>query len=901
AQAQAGAGTWSPSLPALPRSLLPARAPFGSVAAKTAATPPWARLPDRASEWALSRLRPNYDRLLGVRYGPRFTLINAVGVTQPRWARAMSLLLAEALTRGDPHVAWCFSSPITQSEAAYLAAAERADAEAAVAAAHFWRSAPAHAPSVTAAAVAAAFGFGVGDLFYSFEDAPVASGSIGQIHRAQLSALGARLTGMAEGTVVAVKVRHPAVSQAIERDFALMSAAARALGALPWLAHLRLEESLRQFAAPLREQVDLGREAMHLHAFNYNFRRMREVSFPVPLYPLVTPGVLVETYEEGRHIGEYVARGAGAPFNSSLAVIGARAMLHMMLVDSFIHADLHPGNILVRLETPGGRAVARAINAARSLLKETGRLLHMDLAPPVEWLRRPRMVLLDAGMAMSLSPKDHTNMCGLFDAFSRLDGSSVADWVLRFSGEAQTCPDPAAFRADLGARMEEARTARRLGAGSEADGAEELAVVLDMCRQHAVSLPGHICATVVTTLVLEGWSHSLDPRHSTLAEVRRLLAAKRGGLLAWLATVADSEMLERVPTFDDPLATSRFDLARVMMLSSQAYQQAGLAGLMKNSRAPAATGPFIPAPAESNAWAFLADLAAGGTAGAVSKTIVAPIERVKLLLQTQDSNPRIKSGEIPRYTGIANCFTRVAAEQGIASFWRGNLANVVRYFPTQAFNFAFKDTIKGLFPRYSPKADFWKFFATNLASGGLAGAGSLLIVYPLDFARTRLAADVGSGGNREFTGLIDCLSKTAKRAGPIGLYQGFGVSVQGIVVYRGAYFGLYDTAKGAVFEDERNASFLGKWAIAQAVTAAAGVLSYPFDTVRRRLMMQSGGERVYNGTLDCWRKIAAQEGSSAFFKGALSNVLRGAGGAFVLVLYDEIKKLINPNAAPSSE
>lgn len=114
AQAQAGAGTWSPSLPALPRSLLPARAPFGSVAAKTAATPPWARLPDRASEWALSRLRPNYDRLLGVRYGPRFTLINAVGVTQPRWARAMSLLLAEALTRGDPHVAWCFSSPITQ-------------------------------------------------------------------------------------------------------------------------------------------------------------------------------------------------------------------------------------------------------------------------------------------------------------------------------------------------------------------------------------------------------------------------------------------------------------------------------------------------------------------------------------------------------------------------------------------------------------------------------------------------------------------------------------------------------------------------------------------------------------------------------------------------------------------
>ena len=67
-----------------------------------------------------------------------------------------------------------------------------------------------------------------------------------------------------------------------------------------------------------------------------------------------------------------------------------------------------------------------------------------------------------------------------------------------------------------------------------------------------------------------------------------------------------------------------------------------------------------------------------------------------------------------------------------------------------------------------------------MAAGGLAGAGSLLIVYPLDFARTRLAADVGKGGaDREFTGLIDCLKKTTARGGPIALYQGFGVSVQG--------------------------------------------------------------------------------------------------------------------------
>lgn len=132
---------------------------------------------------------------------------------------------------------------------------------------------------------------------------------------------------------------------------------------------------------------------------------------------------------------------------------------------------------------------------------------------------------------------------------------------------------------------------------------------------------------------------------------------------------------------------------------------------------------------------FLVDFALGGASGAVAKTCTAPIERVKLIIQTQDANPRIKSGEIPRYTGIGNCFTRVYNEQGLKAFWRGNMTNIIRYFPTQAFNFAFKDTIKGLFPKANPKTEFGKFFAINMASGGLAGAGSLCFVYPLDYAR----------------------------------------------------------------------------------------------------------------------------------------------------------------------
>ena len=89
-------------------------------------------------------------------------------------------------------------------------------------------------------------------------------------------------------------------------------------------------------------------------------------------------------------------------------------------------------------------------------------------------------------------------------------------------------------------------------------------------------------------------------------------------------------------------------------------------------------------PAEQGgAMKFFIDFCAGGVAGAVAKTATAPIERVKLLIQTQDANPKIISGEVPRYTGIVNCFTRVSSEQGFSAFWRGNTVNVIRYFPTQ--------------------------------------------------------------------------------------------------------------------------------------------------------------------------------------------------------------------------
>lgn len=294
---------------------------------------------------------------------------------------------------------------------------------------------------------------------------------------------------------------------------------------------------------------------------------------------------------------------------------------------------------------------------------------------------------------------------------------------------------------------------------------------------------------------------------------------------------------------------------------------------------------------------FVKDFAMGGVSGAIAKTCTAPIERVKILIQTQDANPRIMSGEVPRYTGIVNCFTRVYSEQGIGAFWRGNMTNILRYFPTQAFNFAFKDTIKTLFPKADPKKEFGRFFAINMMSGGLAGAGSLCIVYPLDYARTRLASDVGKGNDKVFAGLWDCLKKTASgKQGVLGLYNGFGVSVAGIIPYRGVYFGLYDTAKdmNPYKKDTNLMGWVSKFFIAQSVAIVAGYASYPFDTIRRRLQMQSEKpkeEWTYKNTADCFRKILKDEGGAAFFKGAGANALRTVGSAMVLVLYDQLQLL----------
>lgn len=116
----------------------------------------------------------------------------------------------------------------------------------------------------------------------------------------------------------------------------------------------------------------------------------------------------------------------------------------------------------------------------------------------------------------------------------------------------------------------------------------------------------------------------------------------------------------------------------------------------------------------------------------------------------------------------------------------------------QALNFAFKDYFKKLFNFKKDRDGYWKWFAGNMASGAAAGALSSVFVYSLDYARTRLANDAKAGktgGERQFNGLVDVYRKTLRSDGVAGLYRGFNVSCVGIIVYRGLYFGMYDSLK----------------------------------------------------------------------------------------------------------
>lgn len=352
--------------------------------------------------------------------------------------------------------------------------------------------APEHSFAYTKRSVEEAFGRKISDLFEKFEEIPVASGSIAQVHRASMKT---RYPGhKLKPFEVAVKVRHPGVGDSIRRDFVIINAVAKISNLIPAIKWLRLDESVQQFSVFMMSQVDLAREAAHLNRFIYNFRRWRHVSFPRPVYPLVHPAVLVETYEQGESVAHYVDEHEGNDrIKAALADIGTHALLKMLLVDNFIHADMHPGNILVRV--PHNKSLRKQL--AKS---------------------KPHVIFLDVGMIAELSKSDRLNLVEFFKAIARRDGRTAAECTLQLSKQ-QKCPNPEAF-------VEEVKESFDFWGTPEGDlvhPADCMHHLLEQVRRHRVNIDGNVCTVMVTTLVLEGWQRKLDPGYDMMSTLQTLL------------------------------------------------------------------------------------------------------------------------------------------------------------------------------------------------------------------------------------------------------------------------------------------------------------------------------------------------------------------------------------------
>ncbi|KAK6455954.1 uncharacterized protein RJT20DRAFT_145203 [Scheffersomyces xylosifermentans] len=237
------------------------------------------------------------------------------------------------------------------------------------------------------------------------------------------------------------------------------------------------------------------------------------------------------------------------------------------------------------------------------------------------------------------------------------------------------------------------------------------------------------------------------------------------------------------------------------------------------------------------------------------KSAVAPLDRVKLLIQSQ--NEMIKQGSITRkYDGIINCFKRITRNEGIAALWRGNSANILKFFPGWGLNHALKGTINTNLVVNKEKGH-WYWIVRDLASDVLVCNATLAFIYSLDYARRRLANDVVSA-------------------------NGFGPLALGLTVSRCLHFGLNGASRSIALVSPLKDSFLTSFFVSWTVTTAVTAICYPFDTISRRMMMSTGEVTRYKNGFECFKKIIASEGVGSLFKGCGTNMLIGVAGALVI-------------------
>ncbi|KAL2756100.1 hypothetical protein ACRALDRAFT_1063908 [Sodiomyces alcalophilus JCM 7366] len=273
----------------------------------------------------------------------------------------------------------------------------------------------------------------------------------------------------------------------------------------------------------------------------------------------------------------------------------------------------------------------------------------------------------------------------------------------------------------------------------------------------------------------------------------------------------------------------------------------------------------------------LAAFCAGGVAGAVSRTVVSPLERLKILFQVQSA------GRDAYKLSVSQGLKKMWKEEGWRGFMRGNGTNCVRIVPYSAVQFGSYNFYRRNIFESSPGADLTPI--ARLVCGGAAGITSVIFTYPLDIVRTRLSIQTASFvelGKRpkELPGMWSTMASVYRTEGGIlALYRGIVPTVAGVAPYVGLNFMTYEFVRGYLTpEGDKHPNAFRKLLAGATSGAVAQTCTYPFDVLRRRFQINTmtGMGYQYKGIRDAVRVIITQEGVKGLYKGIVPNLLKVA-------------------------
>ncbi|KAF8973667.1 hypothetical protein BDZ97DRAFT_384409 [Flammula alnicola] len=443
-----------------------------------------------------------------------------------------------------------------------------------------------HALSHTIAVIEAVFQRPFHHVFESFDESPIGSGAIAQVYRATLkqdlippSYLGPRRTRKTPGgplgpvilhdplpsvptASVAIKVLHPHVSSTIARDLRIMSFFARFINLFPGMQWISLPEEVAVFGSMMNQQLDLRHEADNLLAFESHFApRKVPVTFPRPLKVWSTKDLLVEEYMNALPLEAFLRNGGGS-FDEQIATVGLDAFLNMLLLDNFVHSDLHPGNIMIKFsKPPTTRMLLRNLyntffhtepvdkhGLPTSAIVEAdytdsdsivARLSALSKSPQL-WLDEleelhdggyvPEIVFIDAGLVTTLDEKNRTNFLDLFRAVAEFDGYRTGQLMVERSRFPELAIDTETFALKMQHLVLSVK--RKTFSLGQIKISDILTEVLRNVRVHHVKMEGDFINTVISVLLLEGIGRRLDPQLDLFASALPILRTLGGQMAA---------------------------------------------------------------------------------------------------------------------------------------------------------------------------------------------------------------------------------------------------------------------------------------------------------------------------------------------------------------------------------